>query len=218
VAGGALQVHPEEDLRDVLGRLHGGDHAGVDGTAPEDAAGEALGLGVGVDQLRDKLVVRQIAGEGGVEPAGDLLAPAVDVAGAAIVVAEKVVPEAQPVLGVGLVVGEQALHQPLAPVGGGIVQEVRESLGRRRETDGVEPRPPGEGAIVDDGRPGRAVRAEVAIDPPIQRGMLPAPGCLGRANVARTQIGRLHADENSPSPAKAGLDRSRRGRAQPVQR
>ena len=44
---------------------------------------------------------------------GDLLAPAVNVAGAFVIIAQQVVPEAQPMLGVVAIVGEQPVHQPL---------------------------------------------------------------------------------------------------------
>ena len=50
--------------------------------------------GVGIDQLRDEAVVGHVLGQRGIEPAGDLLAPAVDVAGAAIIVPQRIVPEA----------------------------------------------------------------------------------------------------------------------------
>ncbi len=38
---------------------------------------------------------------GAIEPAGDLLAAAIDVAGAGVIVAEQVIPEGQPVVGIG---------------------------------------------------------------------------------------------------------------------
>jgi len=70
VATGALEIHAHEDLRNILRGLHGGQHAGVDGAAPEDAAGESFTGPGGIDQLADESVVRLILDEGGIEPAG----------------------------------------------------------------------------------------------------------------------------------------------------
>ena len=52
--------------------------------------------------------------ERAVQPAADLLAAAVDVAGARVVVPQQVVPEREPVLGIGAVVGQQLVDQLLA--------------------------------------------------------------------------------------------------------
>ena len=117
VARGTLQIHAEKHLRDAVRRLHRRHHAGVDGAPPRNAVGKALGLGAGIDELRDEHVVGQIPRERRVEPVGDRFAPAIDVAGAFIVVSQEVIPKRQPVLGVALVVGEQTLHQSRALVG-----------------------------------------------------------------------------------------------------
>ena len=117
VARGTLQIHAEKHLRDAVRRLHRRHHAGVDGAPPRNAVGKALGLGAGIDELRDEHVVGQIPRERRVEPVGDRFAPAIDVAGAFIIVSQEVVPKRQPVLGVALVVGEETLHQSRALVG-----------------------------------------------------------------------------------------------------
>ena len=52
------------------------------------------------DQIADELAERLVGQQRVVEPGGDLLPAAVDVAGPFIVVPQQVVPERQPVLGV----------------------------------------------------------------------------------------------------------------------
>src|SRR5262249_21179238 len=88
VARGALEVGPEEDLRDVLRELQLRHLAGVDVAAPLDALDEPLRLWRRVDQLADELVVGRVVQQRRIEPGGDLLAAAVDVAGALVVIAE----------------------------------------------------------------------------------------------------------------------------------
>ncbi len=112
VARGALHVDAEEHLRDVLRELDLADLAGVDPAPPLDALDEPLRLGRRADQLADEPVVGLVVEQRPIEPAGDLLAAAVDVAGAGVVVAEQVVPEGQPVIGVGPAVVEQRGGQP----------------------------------------------------------------------------------------------------------
>src|ERR1043165_8581 len=89
VAGGALEIHAHEDLGNVLGGLHLRCLGGIDDAAPDDAFGESFALGSGVDELGDEAVVRQVGEEGRVEPLGDLFAPAVNVAGASVIVAKE---------------------------------------------------------------------------------------------------------------------------------
>ena len=74
--------------------------------------------GAGIDQLRHELVVRHVRRKRGEQPVGDLLAPAIDVAGAAIIIPQQVIPERQPVFGVMLIVGQQTAHQTSALVAG----------------------------------------------------------------------------------------------------
>src|SRR5262249_19673268 len=104
VAGGALHGDAEENLRGVLGGLHLDDLAGVDVAAPLDALDEALGLGRRADQLADEPVIGLVLAQRAVKPGRDRLAAAVDVAGAGVVVAQQVVPERQPVLGICLLI------------------------------------------------------------------------------------------------------------------
>ena len=90
---------------------------------------EALGIGRRVDQFRHELVVRHVGEQGRVEPMGDLLASPVNVARAFVIIAQQVIPEAEPMLGVVAIVGEQPLHQPLplvlVPVGDECLQFLR---------------------------------------------------------------------------------------------
>ena len=117
VATGALHVDAHENLRNVLRGLHLRDLAGVDCAAPEDAFGEAFGVFVRMDQLRYELVERFVGLQRAVEPLGDLFAAAVDVTGALVIVAQKIVPKRQPVLRVLFIVGEQTFDEPLTFVG-----------------------------------------------------------------------------------------------------
>src|SRR5439155_1261310 len=79
-----------------------------------------------IDQLTNELIEGHVFGQRRVEPAGDLLAPAIDVTRAAIIVAQGVVPERQPMLGVTAVVRQQAPDQFPAFVGSFVGQEFGE--------------------------------------------------------------------------------------------
>ena len=103
VAGGTLEVRPEEHLPHVLGELQLDHLAGVHLAAPLDPFDETLGLGRRRDLLADELVVRLVVEKRLVQPAGDLLPPAVDVPGCLVLVAEQVIPEREPVIGVARV-------------------------------------------------------------------------------------------------------------------
>ncbi len=149
VARRALEIHPHEDLRDVLRGLHLRRLAGIDDAAPHNPLGEAFGAWHRVDQRGDELVVRQVVGQRGIQPRGDLAAPAVDVAGAAIVVAQQVVPETQPVLGVAALVGEQPRDQALALVGSAVGDKRPYVGGRRQFADHVERQAPDQQPVVN---------------------------------------------------------------------
>ena len=164
VARGALHVDAEEHLRDVLRELDLAHLAGVDPPPPLDPLDEPLRFRRRADQLADEPVVGLVLEQRLIEPAGDLLAAAVDVAGARVVVAEQVVPEGQPVVGVGAAVVEHPADQPRALVGGRVVQERLELVGRRQQADHVEEQPAGERRVVQ--RLGRRdlVRGEIGVD------------------------------------------------------
>ena len=106
--------------------------------APDDALGEALGIGRRVDQLGHELVVRHVGEQCRVEPTGDLLAPAVDIAGALVIIAQQIIPEGQPMLGVVAIVGQQPIHQALALVRAAFRDEGLQFLWRRQQPDHIQ--------------------------------------------------------------------------------
>src|SRR5262245_49433132 len=100
MARGALQVGSEKHLTDVLRELKLDDLTGVNLTAPLDPLRESFRIRVRIDQLAGELVERLVIQQRLVEPGGNLLASAVDVAGALVLVAQEVVPEGEPVIAV----------------------------------------------------------------------------------------------------------------------
>ena len=120
VAGIALEIDAEEDLRGVLGGLDGGCLAGADRAAPVDADQEAFGIGGGgrIQELFNEPVVGQVGFERAEQPGRDGLAGGgFGVVVDAFVVAQEVVPEGDPVFGVFSVVREQSLDELAAFVG-----------------------------------------------------------------------------------------------------
>ena len=109
-----------------------------------------------------------------VQPHADLFPPAVDVAGASVIVPQQVVPEAEPVCGVPAVVLEQARDEPLTFVGARVGDERPDLRRRWQQAHDVERGSTDEDAIVGQ-YPGRRfvlgkVQCEKAIDR-IQRGI-----------------------------------------------
>ena len=88
-----MRLIPKKDLRQILGCLNRRTLAGVDRPAPNDALNEALSTGGRFDQIANELTERLVGQQRLVEPGGDLLPAAVDVAGSFIVVAQQVIPE-----------------------------------------------------------------------------------------------------------------------------
>ena len=82
----------------------------------------------GIDERGDEAVVRHVVRQRRVQPGADLLASAVDIAGAAIVVAQQVVPEAEPVFGVTAIVIKETRDEPIAFVGPRVARQTREPL------------------------------------------------------------------------------------------
>ena len=117
VARGALHVDAHENLRDALRGLHRRNLAGVDDPAPDNSFREPLGLRSRIDQLRHKGVIRHIRLERGKEPLGDLFAPAVDVSGAFVIVAQHVIPKREPMLGVIAAIAEERFDEFAALAG-----------------------------------------------------------------------------------------------------
>src|SRR5262249_50298127 len=113
----AFKIRSEKDLSDILSELQLDDLARVDLAAPPDALRETFRLRVRVDEFARELVERFVFQQRFVKPCGDLLAPAVDVACALVFVAEQVVPEGEPVVGVSALVIEQTSYEDVALAG-----------------------------------------------------------------------------------------------------
>ena len=205
VAGGALEVHAHEDLRDVLRGLDRRELAGVDHAAPDDALGEAFRLGLGMDELGDEAVVGLVRLERREKPLGDLLAAAVDVAGAAIIVPQKIVPERQPVLGVALVVGEKVADELPAFVAVAVGKEGFQLRRLREQADEIEIRPPSEDAVIHAAADADLVRLEVGREQDIDR--ILADFRFGQDDLGREEIsGRLLGEGNPFRPGRALID------------
>src|SRR5690606_21443132 len=149
VARSTLEIDAQENLADVLGELNLGCLAGRDLAPPTDAADEALRFGRGVNQLAGELVVGLVLDQHAVQPGCDLLPAAGNEPGAAVIVPQQVVPECEPVLGIGDVVGQQLVDEPLALVGPRIVEECLQTVGRRQQTQKVQPCPAGKRGVRD---------------------------------------------------------------------
>ena len=149
VAGSALEVHAHKDLGDILRGLHLRCLTCINNAPPDDALGEPLGLGCRVDQLSHELVVGHVGEQSRVEPMGDLLAPPIDVAGAFVIIAQQVIPEAEPMLGVIAIVSEQPLRQPFLLVAVPVGNERLQFLRRRQQSDHIQVCAPREQAIAD---------------------------------------------------------------------
>ena len=168
VARGALEIHAHENLRDVLGRLHLRFLAGVHHAPPDDALGEPLRVLRGIDQVVHEIVVRLVVEKRSVQPAGDLLATAVDVARPGVVVAQDIIPKRQPMLGVRLAISKQSPNQLAAFLRVRVRHERLEFLHRRQQADRVEINAPGKNSIRDH-PPGidivlREVRLQQTVD------------------------------------------------------
>ena len=162
VAGVAFEVDAQEHLRAVLRRLHHGSLAGVDVAAPVHPQQESVGrTGLArAQQGGHELVVGEVAFERGGEPIRDALAATV-VAVAAIV-AQQVVPEADPVAGVVAVVGQQVVDQLFALATVAALDELFQRFGRGQQSPDIQVSAACEGGIADDSNHG--IRVDDAID------------------------------------------------------
>ena len=114
VAGIALEVYAEEDLRGVLRSLHPRLYRGAGLAAPVDTDQEAVGIRRPgrFEQPRDEAVVGQVGDECGVQPGRDALAPrGLREITDPVLVAEQIVPERDPVVSVFRGVRQQRPHQ-----------------------------------------------------------------------------------------------------------
>ena len=148
MARGALHVDAEKDLRDILRELQLDNLTRVDGAAPLDAVDEAIAITSRADEFAHHAVVGFVVDERLVQPGADLLAATIDEAGASVIVTEQVVPESEPVLGIGAGLGQQALDQQGAPFGRRVSLEFfAVGLGWQL-ADEVEVNPAEEGVII----------------------------------------------------------------------
>ena len=163
-----------------------GDLARAHRAAPDDALGEAFAIGGRRHEFAREAVIRLVREQGQIEPAGDLLATTVDVAGAGVIIAEQVVPEHHPVVGVIDVAGEQRAHERLALVGTGIGREGAGFFGGRQQADEVEHHAALEGGVVRRRRGRRALGRKPAVEHAVER--MRASGLrLGQHGLARAQ-------------------------------
>ncbi len=193
VARGALHVDAEERLRDALRELELGHLARAHRAAPDDALGEAFAVGGRRHELAREPVVRLVGEQREVEPVGDLLAAAVDVAGTGVIVAQEVVPEDHPVVGVVDVAGEELPHERLALVGPRVAREGAGLFGGRQQADEVQHDATLEGGVIRRRRRRGALGREPSVEHAVER-MRTAGLRFGKRRTARTQrrlIGRL---------------------------
>ncbi len=122
--------------------------AGADGSAPSDALGIALGVGTGVDEVSDHLVVRDVFEEAAVEPRGNLFSTTGDEPCSAVVIAEEVIPKGHPVVGVVGVSGEERADEGVVFFGAFVIQKLFLFLWRGEDADEVEVRSSEEVLIV----------------------------------------------------------------------
>src|SRR5262249_7523689 len=141
----------------------------VDLAAPLDALRETFRVRVRVDELAGELVERLVLQQRLVEPGGDLLAAAVDVAGALVLVAKQIVPEGEPVVGVSALVVEQAAQQVGALIAARIGEEGVKFRRGGQQANEVEVDAAGEGGIVERRRGGDFVPDEVVAYKQVNR-------------------------------------------------
>ncbi len=99
--------------------------------------------------MRDELIERHVGLERRVKPGGDLLATAVDIAGAFVVVAKEIVPKAEPINGVVAIICEQLPDKEFTFVSSLAGDKSFEDLRRGQETDYVEISAARKYAIID---------------------------------------------------------------------
>src|SRR5439155_9813623 len=127
-----------------------------------------------------------------------------NVTGAAIIVAQRVVPEGQPVLGVTAIVGQQTFDQVVAFVGSLVGQKLIQLLPYRQEADGIEINAPDKNTVAH--RSGRleSVRFVVRLEEPVDRiGDSQARG--GNFRLARNKIDRRQLGETDAGVPRRAL-------------
>lgn len=112
MAGCALQIDAQKGLGHALSKLNLHGLTGTDFAAPADSVNVSLAGCCGwCNQLAGKLVERFVLQESIIEPATDLLATSGNESGPAVVVAEQVIEEGQPVICIGDAVIQQGANE-----------------------------------------------------------------------------------------------------------
>jgi hypothetical protein len=135
-----------------------------------------------------------------------LLAPVVDVASAAVIIAEEIIPKRQPMLGVATVVNQQPIHEPLALVFAGIPHERFHLFCRWQQADDVEVNAAGEHTIAHQLSGLQTVRLKVWRQPEVNRVLQPGLSWR-RRQWARMKIHRrLFGKADTGIPRHALID------------
>ena len=187
VARGALHVDPEEGLRKTLGELDRQGLARADVAAPLDPLDEPFALGRGRgDQLAHHHVEGTVLLQRVVKPAAHLGAAAGDEAGAGVVVAEEVVPESEPVIGVVEVAGEEGINEFGAFVRVFVRKKGARFFRSREQADEIEVDAAEEGGVVRGIGPGEFPLREVGVDEAVD-GIFPGVGDRWQLRMTRLQ-------------------------------
>ena len=104
-------------------------------SAPLDPIDETCGIALAHDQFAGHYIVSLVRPQRIVQPGGDLLATTGDETGPGIVVAQQIIPESQPMIGVVHFPGKQILDQTVSLVLRRIGKETLQFLGRGQDSD-----------------------------------------------------------------------------------
>ena len=169
MARGALEVHSHEHLSNVLSGLERWRHGRIDRAPPDNALGKAFAPVHRIDQLCHELVVRLVVEQGLIKPGTDLFAATIDVPGSRIVIAKKIVPEAQPVLGVARFVIKQLpdIGRPL--ILAAVFEKRLLHLRSRQESGDVQRNSSQEHPIIDCLWHRNTVPRKIRLNKPIHR-------------------------------------------------
>src|SRR5262249_22033663 len=142
----------EENLGHRLRCLNFAALAFVHGAAPFDAVGKPLAAAPcgGTHQLMDKSIVGFVFVESRIQPAGDLLAAPVNETGPVVSVAEQVIPEGEPVSGIGLAIIKQTIDEPGPLVAARVSLEFSQCGPRGRKSDQIKRSAAGKGTVGND--------------------------------------------------------------------
>ena len=155
--------------------------------------------GVGLISSRTNWSYGLFSSERVVEPGGDLLAAAVDVAGAGVVVAQQVVPEREPVVGVRPIFVQQLTDRVVARVRSGIHHENVKLRRRRQQADQVEMDAAQEGRVIDKRGGLDLVPGVIGVDDAVDR--MPIAGRWHyAARLQRRDVG-AHLEGEARLPA-----------------